>query len=155
MRRLTLAFLAPLLALALAGCFQAPQAVLDAGKEQAAAVAAYGAQVKIIVSEIIEGYRKAEYEKIEIGVNQVVKDNVGKYDAEGIRKLMDLRDTKRAAIDKICEGLYSALTEANGNLLVAAKLSDAIQKYNAQGVDTSILKSAVDQILGLLNAKGK
>lgn len=155
MRKFVIAMsLAALLAASCAGCLVAPPSVVAASRERSASTRAYAGAMNEVIGTVIAAYRKAEMDKIEMAVAADVKANAGKFDAEGIALLIKKRDEKIAAIDDICRQLRAEIGKAETNLLIEAKLADAMEKYEEAGIDMSSAKSAIDEILKLVTKEG-
>jgi hypothetical protein len=136
------------------GCLEAPPSIIAASKERSAATRAYAGAMQEVIGTVIAAYRKAELDKIEMAVATDIKANAGKFDAEGIALLIQKRDEKVAAIDDICRQLRAAVDRAETNLLIEAKLADAMEKYESAGIDMSSAKTAIDEILKLVTTEG-
>lgn len=162
-----------LMAFMLAGCTSRhPDANKGADLRKRAYVNVSESKDKIIAT-IAEGYRQAEYDKIDLQIAAAleadfaqVRKNANAFGGsipveqaiEGTKKLIATREKERtearAKVDASLAQLQEIIVRANTDLLIANKLNDALEEYDRAGIDVSAATKAVEEIMALA-AKNK
>ncbi len=160
--------LAGLLLVCASGCMRQPKEVTEGRNLARSAYLNVNANNNRIIETLITAYRDAQYAAIDAAAEQDKAAALKKAEAEAaagrpvtpaqVLEFADkLQASKKAKYDEVngrITELRAAIDKGQSDLLVAAKLEEALDRFDAAGVDMSAATNAVDKILAIVGKKG-
>lgn len=144
-----------------AGCIERPDAVSSAATMRRQAMKNYGENMNTIVTSIVDAYRQAERNRIDLlyqadieAAKTAAAANGGNVNIEtaiaGMQKMEAKRQSLYAQVETRCAELQAVVKKAGNDLTIALKLDEAVEEWETTGVTVEAASTAVEKIMAII-----